>query len=76
MFTCWSSNKICIYVPTSVGIYIVLWVGHFEQLTSLWTDEGFDSYFAVYINLRCGSYNAPDVNSVESTFGLNYKLRF
>jgi len=46
----------------------VLWVGQFEQLTGLWTDEGFDSYFAVYINLSCDNYNTPDVHSVESTF--------
>jgi len=41
----------------------VLWVGQFEHLTGLWTYEGSDSYFAVYINPSCGSYNAPDVNS-------------
>ena len=46
----------------------MLWVGHFEQLTGLWTDEGFDSYFAVYISLSCGGYSAPYVDSYLGLF--------
>jgi hypothetical protein len=38
-------------------------------MTGLWTDGGFGSYSAVYINLSYGNYNDPDVNSVEYTFG-------